>query len=234
MSIVWSHTPSLPWGLQAKPGNFWSEEQSCPSHALYRRIHEVKRPIQCVEPPIHPSEIMPAATYARLRDSYRRTMMAYKRPRRIGLGEQLTLLFENRDTVLFHIHEILHIEGNWSPDRIQLELETYRPLMPKKGALSATVMLSRGDAQFAQDFHQRLFEQRALEFRLGARRFPAIPTEPEVMDGEPVRYLRFEFGYLSDILMAPDLKLVFQGPDTDVSVSLPPEARTALQHDLWN
>lgn len=71
-------------------------------------------------------------------------MHDYRSLRRIHLSNELTLLFEDRTTVLFHIHEILHIEGVWSPERIRKEIDTYAALVPSGSAVTATVMLDRG------------------------------------------------------------------------------------------
>ncbi len=46
-------------------------------------------------------------TYADNRDAVRADVMLLKKPRRIHLGDHLTFLFENRDTIRYQIHEMM-------------------------------------------------------------------------------------------------------------------------------
>ena len=48
---------------------------------------------------IQPSDIMPLDQYDRVRDEYRQRIFEIKKARRIGVGEYLTFLFENADTM---------------------------------------------------------------------------------------------------------------------------------------
>ena len=47
-------------------------------------------------------EVRDIAQYERVREAERSRLIALKRPRRIALGTNLTLLFENHDTCLLY------------------------------------------------------------------------------------------------------------------------------------
>jgi hypothetical protein len=91
--------------------------------------------------PICRDDILDLTAYEKVRDRYRRRIIELKRPRRIGVGERLTFLFENRDTVLFQIQEMLRAERIVDEDKIEAELEVYNELIPADSELSATLMI---------------------------------------------------------------------------------------------
>src|SRR5262245_9030094 len=64
-----------------------------------------------------------------------------KRHRRLALGRNLPLLFENRDTVLFQVQEMIRTERIVDDAKIQDELDVYNALVPEVGELSATLFI---------------------------------------------------------------------------------------------
>ena len=48
--------------------------------------------------------------YEKVRDEMRHLLIALKRWRRVPVGDRLTFLFENRETVLFQIQEMIRTE----------------------------------------------------------------------------------------------------------------------------
>ena len=91
--------------------------------------------------PIQLHEILRLEEYAALREKIRPAMIARRARRRLHLGEHMTLHFENRDTVLYQIHEMLRAEHITAPKAIVHEMETYNELVPDADELSATLML---------------------------------------------------------------------------------------------
>ena len=49
-------------------------------------------------------------TYRQGREEYLKKMIAYKNNRRVQLAENISILFENRNTVLFQIQELLIVK----------------------------------------------------------------------------------------------------------------------------
>ena len=79
--------------------------------------------------------------YEKARERMRADVIALKRRRRVPLGENLTLLFENRETVIFQIQEMARTERIVDDAKLQDEIDAYAPLLPKPGELSATLFI---------------------------------------------------------------------------------------------
>jgi hypothetical protein len=91
--------------------------------------------------PLTRADILGPALYAPIRDDFRRKIIEMKRARRVGVGDKVTLTFENRDTLRFQVEEMLRTEGIASEVGIQAELDVYNTLMPTADSLSATLFL---------------------------------------------------------------------------------------------
>lgn len=86
-------------------------------------------------------EILDLGDYERRRDEVRASAIRARRERRILLGPNATLSFENRETVRYQIQEMLRAERIAKPDEVDHEIETYSDLLPADSELSATLML---------------------------------------------------------------------------------------------
>src|SRR5258708_4499038 len=95
------------------------------------------------------------ADYEALRDAFRARVIAEKKLRRVALGPKATALFENRDTVLLQIQEMLRTERITRPAAVQHEIDTYNDNVPGEGELSCTVMIEIPDATEREAFLQR-------------------------------------------------------------------------------
>ena len=90
-------------------------------------------------------DLIPYAEYEEGRDTFRRRIIEQKRRRRISIGDHVTLLFENRDTVQFQIQEMVRAERIVDPAKLDGELEVYNALLPAEGELSATLFIEVTD-----------------------------------------------------------------------------------------
>lgn len=86
-------------------------------------------------------DIADLRAYEREREDFRTRIIALKKRRRLALGPIVTLLFENHDTIRFQIQEMARAERMLSDEAIQGELDTYNPLIPEPGDLSATMFI---------------------------------------------------------------------------------------------
>ncbi len=146
--------------------------------------------------------------YAVVRADFRKNVMAHKVNRRLDLGDNLTLYFEDRTTMHYQIQEILRVEKMFEAAGIREEINVYNPLIPDGGNLKATMMVQYEDA------HER---KRALARLIGVEvkvwlkvdgHEKVFPVADEDLDRETdiktsaVHFLRFEF----DSAMIVDLK----------------------------
>jgi Protein of unknown function (DUF3501) len=107
--------------------------------------------------PVERSEILDLGAYEQIREQYKTRVIADKRARRVALGPNMTVLFENHDTVLFQIQEMLRTERISSESAIRHEIETYNELVPSESELSATIFVEYDD----RDERERMLEKLA-------------------------------------------------------------------------
>src|SRR5258708_33670251 len=79
---------------------------------------------------IHETDIVAPEIYARERSERRRALIPVKRIRRIEVGPYATFYFENFDTMLAQVHEMLHTEKG-GQEQSAGELEADHPLIPQ-------------------------------------------------------------------------------------------------------
>jgi hypothetical protein len=87
------------------------------------------------------SDIKGPAVYQGMRDDFRKRIIELKKPRRVSVGDRVTLVFENRHTLIFQIEEMLRAESLTTDAQIQAEIDVYDQLMPTEDSLSATLFL---------------------------------------------------------------------------------------------
>jgi hypothetical protein len=91
--------------------------------------------------PLDLSELQSLEDYERDREGFRQRIIALKQRRRIQVGDRISLVFENRETVRFQVQEMLRAERISDPLKIQQELDVYNALLPPEGELSATLFI---------------------------------------------------------------------------------------------
>lgn len=87
---------------------------------------------------ITPADLLPLDAYEAQRGTLRQENIQRKMFRRIQVGPYCTLCFENYETMLFQVQEMLYIEKG-GDDQIQEELDAYNPLIPNGEELVATI-----------------------------------------------------------------------------------------------
>ncbi len=91
--------------------------------------------------PVTLQDVMGLERYEAQRDDIRRRTIALKKHRRIGVGDCVTFVFENHDTVFFQVHEMMRAERTTDLDAIREELEVYNAMLPAPGGFSATMLI---------------------------------------------------------------------------------------------
>jgi hypothetical protein len=95
-------------------------------------------------------------SYAKLREEYRARVMEHKKHRRLLLGDNVLLLFEDRLTIQYQIQEMLRVERIFEEAGITEELESYNPLIPDGSNWKATLMIQFADPAERRDALERL------------------------------------------------------------------------------
>jgi hypothetical protein len=94
---------------------------------------------------IDKSEILPMGEYEAIRPHFRQRVIEQKKRRRAQLGGQMSVVFENRDTVLLQIQEMIRTERISADAAIAHEISTYNELVPADDELSMTLFIEVGD-----------------------------------------------------------------------------------------
>jgi hypothetical protein len=174
---------------------------------------------------ITPSDLIPDAAYAEQRRERRQALLPVKRLRRVALGPVCTFIFENYDTMLFQVQEMLLTERGGA-DQVPDELAAYNPLIPQGSELVATVMFEIVDEVRREQTLARLggvedtfFIQVGAERAMGA---PEGDVERTREDGKTssVHFLRFAF--------TADQVARFRDPATQILVGCGHEAYSHL------
>ena len=85
------------------------------------------------------NDIMPLDVYTKQRKELRKNIVTFKKDRRIALGPYATFYFENYETMLAQVQEMLYIEKG-GDEQLKDELEAYNPLIPNGEELISTLM----------------------------------------------------------------------------------------------
>jgi len=177
--------------------------------------------------------------YQKTREALRREIIALKRRRRVAVGDRLSFLFENRQTVLFQIQEMIRAERIVSDDRIQDEIDVYNELVPGPGELSATMMIEIEEkAQIQPELDRFMGIDSGQYVWLQIGRDFAIPGQFEAGHSKEdkiaaVHFVRFSLPPAARRAFACEpVGLVVEHPNYRARAALTTETRAALLEDL--
>lgn len=185
------------------------------------------------------SELLPLGEYERIRPHFRGRMIEEKRRRRIDLGPHMSMVFENHDSVLLQVQEMLRTERITDERAIAHELDTYNELIPPPGGVSGTLFIEYDEKSERARMLVRFASLReSVQLHVGSQVSTArFGTHfGEEMDRLPaVNYLTFEVGsqhapQLLDANVAA--AIVITHPDYPQRVELPRALREELARDL--
>jgi len=137
--------------------------------------------------------------YTEKRSKYRQSVIVHKKNRKVALGKNATLYFEDRLTLQYQIQEMLRIEKIFEAEAINEELGAYNPLIPDGKNLKATFMIEYSDAEERQQVLERLggIEDKVWVQAEGFDKVYAIADEDMDRNRDEktsaVHFMRFEF-----------------------------------------
>ncbi len=143
-------------------------------------------------------DLMSLEQYSQAREGFRSKVMDHKRDRRIDLGTNAALYFEDRLTIAYQVQEMLRIERIFEVDGINEELTAYNPLVPDGSNWKATFMIEFPDEDERRAMLRKLIgvEDRVYMQINGHERVYAIADEDLQRSNEQqtsaVHFLRFE------------------------------------------
>ena len=186
------------------------------------------------------NDLLPLERYAAERPDFRARVIAHKKARKIALGSNITLLFEDRLTVQYQIQEMLRIERIFEAAGIQDELDAYNPLIPDGSNLKATLLFEFPDPAMRAE---RLSQLGGIEHRLYAevagfaRIFAYADEDMDRSNDEKtsaVHFVRFEFPPAAIAALRAGASLTFgiEDPRLPEVAQVPGISRAALMSDF--
>jgi hypothetical protein len=184
---------------------------------------------------------MTLETYAKVRQEFRARVIAHKKNRKVHLGENVTLIFEDELTIRYQIQEMLRAEKIFDEEGILAELEAYGPLVPDGANWKATMMIEYPDPI---ERAARLARLIGIEDKVWVRVNgcdPVYAVADEDMEREneektsAVHFLRFELAgeMIKALHRGASLSMGIDHDAYDVTVeSVPAAVRESLIKDL--
>ena len=183
-------------------------------------------------PTITKDSLMSLEQYAKARPEYRKAAIAHKRLRTVHVGNHVTLLFEDEQTLRYQIQEILRAEKTFEEAGILDELEAYVPLLPTGKNLKATerkVALTK-----LKGIERKTWVQVEGSTKVYAIADEDLERETETKTSA-VHFLRFEFSkeMIAAVKYGVTISVGVDHVNYATAVSpLSPETRDALARDF--
>jgi len=179
--------------------------------------------------------------YEKKRDAMRQHIMDIKKYRRQHLGPNITIVFENIETMQFQIQEMLRAERLVKDEEIQEEMDVYNALLPDKDEISATVFLEITEKeQIKPVLHEfiGLTDGNKLwfEFENGEKVYGKFEQGRSTQDKiSSVHYVRFKFNENAKALLQnkdTNVRLVVDHKDYHHELPVEGQLRDALIDDV--
>ena len=138
---------------------------------------------------------MPWKDYEKVRIDRVREIVKIKSKRRIELGDRLTLLFENRDTVLQQVQEMVYLDRLERKEDIEREIKIYSDLLPCNGKLKATLYINAYDqADLMRVFKELKGIYNSVFLKVGDKLIQGVPEAGREQGDtfSTVQYLTFD------------------------------------------
>jgi hypothetical protein len=185
-------------------------------------------------------DILPLEEFTKIRSQKRQETIEIKKNRRVSLGAEATLFFENFDTLWWQIQEMLYIEKGGEA-QMEDELLAYNPLLPQGQELVATFMIEIDDPDRRAHILGKLGGiERHLCLRFAGHTLTAMPEEgadrtTESGKTSAIHFVHWAFtkDQISDFSKAhQDIIVEITHPDFTFKTLMPEPVRQALQGDF--
>ncbi len=179
--------------------------------------------------------------YSEIRDEFRARVMEHKKNRRLDIGDNLVLLFEDRLVMHYQIQEMLKAEKIFDADGIQEELDAYNPLIPDGTNWKATMMIQYADVAERQQMLAKLVGiENRVWLRIGNhdKVYPIADEDLERATDDKtsaVHFLRFELAptMIADIHKGASISAGVDHENYSVTLeAIPDNVATSLAQDL--
>jgi len=186
-------------------------------------------------------DLLDLGAYEQIRPHYRARLIEEKKRRRFQPCPELSVVFENTETVLFQVQEMLRTERIIAEAGIAHELETYNELVPGEGELSLTMFVEIPERATRDRRLSGLAGlEHAVALELDGQVIPARSETRGVLEGATtaVHYMKVPIGAAGVATLAKaardpavSVQFLVRHPALSVRAPLPPEVIRSLAED---
>ncbi len=167
-------------------------------------------------------------------------LLGHKKNRTVNIGNHITLIFEDYETIKYQVQEMLRIEKIFNKDEIQSEIDAYSPLIPDGHNLKATMLIMYPNVSERKAMLKKLYNiENKIWIRVNdGKKYFAISDEDLERSTDDktsaVHFLRFEL----DEDVTKEFKLsnqIYFGSDHDSyieTINITTSVRDSLQKDF--
>lgn len=185
------------------------------------------------------SDVKNVYEYEKIREDFRKKIIEIKKTRRISVGPHLMFTFENRETVLFQIQEMIRVERLLTDEAMQSEIDVYNQLIPGARELSATLLIEITEQSEVRPILDSLvgLGHNSVFLKIGAHEIPTIFDEAQSAEDRisAVQYVKWKLSD-EDIRTMNDFSqkasIVIQHKNYQYETLFENEQRSAICHDL--
>jgi len=182
--------------------------------------------------PVERREILDYVTWSERKPEVLPAILAAKKVRRLHVGEVLTFLFENHETIRYQIQEMVRVEKMVKEADIQHEIETYNEVLGPEGGFGCALLIEiddPGQRSIKLRALRGLPEHLYLRFEDGSKVYATYDTRQVGEDRlSSVQYLKFDAGGRVPVAIGSDHS------ELEAEYELTGEERNALAADLSN
>jgi hypothetical protein len=188
--------------------------------------------------PVHRSEVLDLGAYESVREHFRARVIEEKKHRRVSVGPNIIVLFENHDTVLLQIQEMLRTERITREGAVEHEIETYNDLLGGPNELGATIMIQIADPEERDAFLVRAAGlERYVVLLVDYTPISATFDAARSLEGQAsaVTYVKFSLREPAALRVRSGearLALLIDHPDVSARADLDADVRANLAEDL--
>lgn len=185
------------------------------------------------------SEVLPYYEYLKVRKDFQERIIKFKKNRRVQVGENITFVFENRETVLYQIQEMIRLEKMTDEKLIKNEIEVFNRLIPDDNELAATMLIEIFERQFIKPILNSLIgiQNNKVFLEFEGESITPVFDEENLPEGRmsAVQYLKFKFNK-QQVEKFLDKKtsayLRIRHPNYNAETEIPENVRLSLIEDL--
>jgi hypothetical protein len=184
-------------------------------------------------------DIIPYNDYLKVRKEFQQKIIKLKKNRRVQVGDNITFVFENRETVLYQIQEMIRLEKMTDEKLIQQEIDVFNKLIPDENELCATILIEIFERQFIKPILNSLvgIQDNKIFLKFADESITPIFIDENLPDGRisAVLYARFKFNsnQVEKFLNPKNLvSIEINHPNYKAETIIPENVRLSLMEDL--